>query len=250
MVTAAENPKAVALARYQFGFLLIREGIVRRKSDVYSRAHDELAKALAIAPKFPAALFADGFALSQLKQDDTAKAQFEQYVKLAAVYDPQRQRALRYISDPELARARMAPAFAVTTIDGQRVSMDDLQGKVVLLDFWATWCAPCREALPRMQKIAKSFQGQPLVVLSVSIDTDEQKWKDFVKKNEMTWLQSRDQGFTGPIAKLFGVEAIPHTFTIDADGVLQDERIGDAAIEGRLKKLVGRAQEMGAGKGQ
>ena len=60
----------------------------------------------------------------------------------------------------------------------------------------------------------------------------------------MTWLQYRDDGFTGQIAKGFGVQAIPHTFTIDADGVLQDEHIGDASIEGKLKKLVARAQAL------
>jgi thiol-disulfide isomerase/thioredoxin len=124
--------------------------------------------------------------------------------------------------------------------------MDDLAGKVVLIDFWATWCGPCREALPHMREIAKKFQGQPLVVLSVSLDSDEEKWKDFVAKNEMTWLQYRDGGFTGSIAKMFGVEAIPHTFTIDADGVLQDEHIGDASIEGKLKKLIARAREIPA----
>jgi len=138
----------------------------------------------------------------------------------------------------------MAPPFAIVTTDGQRVSMDDLAGKVVLLDFWATWCGPCREALPHMREIAKKFQGQPLVVLSISLDTDEQKWKDFIAKNEMTWLQYRDDGFSGPISKDFGVNAIPHTFTIDADGVLQDEHIGDASIEGKLKKLVNRAREL------
>jgi thiol-disulfide isomerase/thioredoxin len=160
--------------------------------------------------------------------------------------DPDRQRALRYISQPELARARMAPAFAVTTLDGQRVSLDDLKGKVVLIDFWATWCAPCREALPHMRDIAKKFEGQPLIVLSVSLDNDAQKWKDFIAKNGMTWLQYRDGGFTGSVSRLFAVEAIPHTFTIDADGVLQDEHIGDASIEGKLKKLVGRARELQA----
>jgi thiol-disulfide isomerase/thioredoxin len=121
-----------------------------------------------------------------------------------------------------------------------------LKGKVVLIDFWATWCGPCREALPHMREIAKKFQGQPLVVLSVSLDGDEQKWKDFIAKNGMTWPQYYDGGFTGPISKMFGVQAIPHTFTIDADGVLQDEHIGDASIEGKLKKLVGRARELQA----
>lgn len=140
----------------------------------------------------------------------------------------------------------MAPAFAITTLDGQRVTLDDLNGKVVLLDFWATWCGPCREALPHMRSIAKNFQGQPLVILSVSLDDDEKRWRDFIVKNEMTWLQYRDGGFNGPIAKMFSVNAIPHTFTIDADGVLQDEHIGDASIEGKLKKLVSRAKELQA----
>jgi hypothetical protein len=59
----------------------------------------------------------------------------------------------------------------------------------------------------------------------------------------MSWPQYLDHGFTGPVAKSFNIQAIPHTFTIDADGVLQDEHIGDASIEGKLKKLVKRAQE-------
>jgi peroxiredoxin len=132
----------------------------------------------------------------------------------------------------------MAPAFSVTTTDGQKISMDDLQGKVVLLDFWATWCGPCREALPHIRNVAKKFQGQPLVILSVSLDADEGKWKEFIAKNEMTWPQYRDGDFGGPIAKLFGVNAIPHTFTIDSYGVLQEEHVGDASIEGKLKKLL------------
>ena len=145
--------------------------------------------------------------------------------------------------DPELARARMAPAFTITTTDGQHVALDELKGRVVLIDFWATWCEPCREALPHVKEIAKKFEGQPLVILSVSLDEDEQKWTDFVAKNGMTWSQYRDGKFTGPIATLFSVRAIPQTFTIDSDGVLQDQHIGDASIEGKLKKLVGRARE-------
>jgi thiol-disulfide isomerase/thioredoxin len=249
MAAQAEGPRNVAMAHFQLGAVLMNEGIDKHKDEFLTRADDEMAKALAAVPKFPAAVYSDGVILAHLKQDDKAKERFQQFVDMqperdANGPDPDRQRALRYISQPDLARARMAPAFAVTTTDGQRVSMDDLAGKVVLLDFWATWCGPCREALPHMQEIAKKFKGQPLVVLSVSLDTDEGKWKEFVTKNEMTWLQYRDGGFTGPISKMFGVEAIPHTFTIDADGVLQDEHIGDASIEGKLKKLISRAEQL------
>ncbi|HKD44662.1 MAG TPA: redoxin domain-containing protein [Candidatus Angelobacter sp.] len=243
MVSEAQGDTSTAIAHYQFAVVLLDEGLDKHKDEFFSRAHEEITKALEAAPNFPDAVFVDGRTLAHLKQDDAAKAQFERFTKMRPVDDPNRQRALRYISQPELARARMAPPFAVTTLDGQRVSLDALKGKVVLLDFWATWCGPCREALPHMRAIAKNFQGQPLVVLSVSLDRDEQTWKDFIVKNEMTWLHYRD-GDTGQVAKMFSVEAIPHTFTIDADGVLQDEHIGDASIEGKLKKLVSHAREL------
>jgi thiol-disulfide isomerase/thioredoxin len=244
MVAEAQGDKNLARAHYQLGIVFKHEGLDRHKEEAFSRAHEEMTKALAAAANFPDAYFVDGVILAHLKQDDAAKKQFEQFVKMKPEDDPDRQRALRYIGDPDLARARMAPAFAITTTDGQRVSLDELKGKAVLIDFWATWCGPCREALPHMKEIAKKFEGQPLVILSVSLDEDERSWKDFVAKHEMTWSQYRDGKFTGPIATLFAVRAIPQTFTIDADGVLQDQHIGDAAIEGKLKKLVGRAREL------
>jgi thiol-disulfide isomerase/thioredoxin len=242
MVGEAQGSKETALAHYQLGIIFKDEGVDKHKDEFLTQAHEEMTKALAAAANFPDAIFSDGMILAGLKQDDAAKKQFEQFAKMRPEDDPLRQRALRYISEPDLARAKMAPAFSVTTADGQRVSLDDLKGKVVLIDFWATWCGPCREALPHVRQIVKKFDGEPLVVLSVNLDEDQQKWKDFVSKNEMTWPQYCDGGFSGPIATMFGVHAIPQTFTIDADGVLQDQHIGDASIEGKLKKLVAKAQ--------
>jgi len=204
MVEQAQGEKNVAITHYQFGMVLMNEGVDKRKDELFNRALDEMNKALAATAKFPQAIFADGQILAHLKQDDAVKEKFEELVKMRPENDLDRQRALRYISQPELARARMAQAFALTTTEGQRVSMDDLSGKVVLIDFWATWCGPCREALPHMREIAKKFHGQPLVVLSISLDNDEEKWKSLIAKNEMTWLQYRDGGFTGPISKIFG----------------------------------------------
>jgi thiol-disulfide isomerase/thioredoxin len=244
MVAEAQSARDTAISHYQFAVILMEEGLQKHKEEIFARAHEEISKSLAAYSNFPDALYLDGRVLAQLKRDDEAKARFEQYVKTKPSEDPNRRRALRYISRPELARARMAPPFSITTVDGQRMSMDDLQGKVVLLDFWATWCVPCREALPHIRQVAKKFQGEPLLILSVSLDSEEQKWKDFIVKNEMTWPQYRDGSFSGPIAKMFAVNAIPHTFTIDADGVLQDEHIGDASIEGKLKKLLARAREL------
>jgi peroxiredoxin len=231
------------MAHYLAGTVWYNEGISKKKDEMFSRAHEEMIKALGASPDLARAVLTDGRVLARLKQDDAARARFEQYVKMMPADDPDRQRALRYVDRPELARARMAPPFVVTTADGKRISMDDLQGRVVLLDFWATWCAPCRAALPHMKEIVKKFQGQPLVVLSVSLDSDEGSWREFISKNEMSWPQYIDGGFTGRIAQLFGVQAIPHTFTIDADGVLEEEHVGDASIEWKIKKLLAQVKE-------
>jgi thiol-disulfide isomerase/thioredoxin len=199
---------------------------------------------LQLEPHFAPAHYGYGISLAYLHQDDAARTEFSSFLNDDKQNPGMHERAQRYFDHVELARARMAPAFSVTTLDGQRVTMDSLAGKVVLIDFWATWCGPCREALPHIRQIVKRYEGQPLVVLSVSLDHDQQKWKDFVGKNQMTWLQYCDGAFDGQIAKLFGVHAIPATFSIDADGVLEDQHVGDADIDGKLKKLIARANEV------
>ena len=93
-----------------------------------------------------------------------------------------------------------------------------------------------------MRQIAKEFAGQPLVIISVSWDSDEAKWKEFVAKNDMTWIQYRDADHK--LGDLFEINAIPHYFTIDSDGVLTAEMLGEGAnVEGKLKKLIAKAKE-------
>jgi hypothetical protein len=135
MVGEAKSDRETAFTHYQFAVVLMEEGLQRHKEELFARTHDEIAKAFAAYANFPDALYLDGRALANLWQDDAAKARFEEYVKTAAGNDLDRQRAKRYINYPELARARLVPPFELTTADGQRFAMDDLQGKVVLLDF-------------------------------------------------------------------------------------------------------------------
>jgi thiol-disulfide isomerase/thioredoxin len=243
MLADAKTPVSTATGHFYRGLGEVREGMSQHKQPLFTAADEDLQAALAVSPNSGMVLYADGLALANLNQDDAARARFQAYLKTTKPGSVEARRAFRYVSEPQLARARMAPPFEATTIDGQRVSLDDLQGKVVLIDFWATWCGPCREALPGIQHIAQKFAGQPFVVLSVSLDSDDAKWKKFVADNKMTWLQTRDGGWNGPISSEFNVKAIPHTFTIDADGVLQDEHIGDAGIEGKIKKLIAQAQQ-------
>ncbi len=246
IVANADTNRAKAQAHEALALVYIQESNMRKKPEMNTQVHDELAKALAAYGTFPDALYLDGETLARLGKNDEAAAQFARFVKLSSANDPRMDRAKRFAANPELAKARLAPPFKATTIDGQTVAIDDFQGKVVLLDFWATWCGPCREALPHMKKIAAKFQGEPFVVLSVSIDDDEDVWKKFVAANGMTWLQTYAGGWNGALPKEFGVNAIPHTFTIDSNGVLQDEQIGDENIDGRLKKLIEQAKKAAA----
>jgi thiol-disulfide isomerase/thioredoxin len=225
------------------GIALQKQGIAGKKDQYFEQSGDEFKAALQLDPQISVEHYEMGISLAYLHQDDAARAEFTTFLSQDTQNPSLHARAARYSDRVELARAKIVPPFAVTTLDGQHLSMDSLAGKVVLIDFWATWCGPCREALPHVKEIARKFAGQPFVVLSVSLDTDDAKWKEFVGKNEMTWLQYRDGYFNGPIATMFGVTAIPATFTIDTDGVLEDQHVGDADIEGKLKKLIARATE-------
>lgn len=241
-LAASVTPADQAESHYRIGLALQGQGLSNRKEKCFSESCDELDAALKLAPRFPQAHFALGISLAHLHQDDAAKSEFVTFLKQNTGDAALEARAKRFVGDVQLARAKMAPAFALTTMDGKRITMDGLAGKVVLLDFWATWCGPCREALPGVRKIAREFQGQPLVVLSISLDSNDAKWRAFVDKNQMTWLQYRDGGFMGPIARLFNVNAIPATFSIDADGVVEDQHVGDANLEKSLKKLIAKAE--------
>jgi thiol-disulfide isomerase/thioredoxin len=244
MLPQADTDAEKAGAHYRLAIALQKQGIDNKKEKCFSDSCEELKAALAATPELATAHYSLGISLAHLHQDDAARQEFNAFLDQDKKSPDLHDRAQRYLDNIELARAKMAPPFSLTTLDGQRVSMDGLAGKVVLIDFWATWCGPCREALPHVRQIAQKFAGQPFVVLSVSLDNDESKWRDFVGKNGMTWLQYRDGGFNGQIAKQFNVTAIPATFTIDADGVLEDQHVGDAAIEGKLKKLIARASEV------
>ena len=209
----------------------------------FQDADGEFQAALQLQPNKTDCLYNDGIALSHLHQYDKARDRFRQYVKAASQPANQVQytRAKLFASQPELARIRVAPDFHVTALDGKPISMGSLTGKVVLIDFWATWCGPCKQALPHLKEIAQEFEGQPFVVISISLDQDETTWKNFVAQNGMTWAQYRDGSFDGPIATAFAVKAIPTTFTIDAQGFLQDQQVGDGEIEAKLKKLIDKA---------
>jgi len=237
----AATPQEKAQAHLAAGDLCMAEGGYRIFEKPFQDADKEFATALSLDPGRSACLYKDGLALSHLHQYDKAKDRFAAYLKTASPNEFDYPRARLFAAQPELARKRTAPDFHLTTLDGRPVLMHDLEGKVVLIDFWATWCGPCKQALPHLKAIVDRFQGKPLVVLSISLDNDEPTWKNFVARNGMTWSQYRDGGFDGPIATSFAVRAIPTTFSIDVNGFVQDRQVGDGKIEEELSRLLEQA---------
>jgi thiol-disulfide isomerase/thioredoxin len=111
----------------------------------------------------------------------------------------------------------LAPAFSLQTLDGRTLTRDGLKGKVVVLDFWATWCAPCLRALPELKELTQRNASQPLAVVSVSVDDKRKVVEDFVRGHGMDWLQVWDEGMRATIG-LFRVNDFPTYIVIGADG--------------------------------
>jgi thioredoxin-like negative regulator of GroEL len=238
----ANRPALKSVAEFDRGNAILAKAGKKPKPDELEQAHNAFQQALTNYPHNLGAMFRDGETLAQMGRIDDARTCFTQCASLAKPTDPARLRAQHFAEDPTLATKPMAPAFEVTALDGSRFNLDAMGGRVVLIDFWATWCGPCNEELPHMKKIAKEFAGEPLVILSVSWDSDDAKWRQFVAKNEMTWIQYRDADHS--LTDQFGIHAIPHYFTIDSDGVLTSEMMGEGSdVEGRLKKLLVKAHE-------
>jgi len=141
------------------------------------------------------------------------------------LHSPEREEALKMIADPKRARLTIAPDFNVPTLQGERVSLKANRGKVVLLDFWGTWCGPCREFTPAMVEINQRLAGQPFVMISVAVaEPSEKGWKDYIAEKKMTWPQYLDT--SSQIARLYDVREFPTYILVDHEGILRDRKIG------------------------
>jgi len=238
-IAASSTDKSYAETKR--GHALFYQAGDKNKADLLNAADAAFKSAIADNPKNASAHYLDGQVLARLNQIDAARDQFKTCLTCVSPSDPSYLRAQHFAEDPMLSTHKMAPPFTVTALDGAKFNLDAMGGRVVLIDFWATWCGPCNEELPHMKKIAKEFASQPLVIISVSWDSDETKWKNFIDKNEMTWIQYRDADHH--LSNLFQINSIPHYFTIDSDGVLTAEMLGSGSdVEGKLKKLIARAK--------
>ena len=129
-----------------------------------------------------------------------------------------------------------APDFSSTDINGNPISLKDYRRKVVLLDFWATWCGPCIGEMPNVKKIYDTYKDMGFVVIGISLDNNASEVRDFLKECELPWRQIFD-GQDGPLKKLFQIRGIPSLWLIDR----QCKVISYKARGAELRKLVDKA---------
>ena len=168
-----------------------------------------------------------GFTMMELNRDAEGIVELKKYIALNSE-GSKAEEAAKLIENPRRAREAFAPDFSLTTADGEYLSLDDLRGKVVLLDFWGTWCPPCVASVPGLRDLQKRFSKEPqFKMISVSVnDPDEAKWRGFIEKNQMIWTQYNDRDHH--VARIFDVRAFPTYILLDAEGIVRYREITSA----------------------
>jgi peroxiredoxin len=131
---------------------------------------------------------------------------------------------------------RKAPDFTLADTSGNNVTLSSFKGKYVLLDFWASWCKDCRIENKNLVKVYNKYKKENLVVLSVSLDFDEDNWKNTIAIDGLAWPNhvSDLQKWKSPVAKLYNVRAIPAVFLIDTQGNIIAEDLTGSVLEEKL----------------
>jgi peroxiredoxin len=138
---------------------------------------------------------------------------------------------------------KLAPLFTAPDTLGRPVKLADYRGKYVLLDFWASWCVPCREENPNVVAAYKRFHNKNFDVLSVSLDKSDAKasWIAAIKKDGLTWQHVSDLKFwNSDVAKLYFIKSIPQNYLIDPNGKIIAANLRGEALTHKLEELLGR----------
>ena len=130
-----------------------------------------------------------------------------------------------------------APEFSINGADGKQIRLSDYKGKYVMLDFWASWCVPCRHENPNVVKQYALYKDKGFNILGISLDTEKKDWQQAVNADKLTWAHASDlQRFEGPTERLYHVEAIPSNFIINPQGTIVAKNVTGADLEEFLKK--------------
>ncbi|MET4139456.1 TlpA disulfide reductase family protein [Pedobacter sp. UYP1] len=134
---------------------------------------------------------------------------------------------------------QLAPDFTMNTLDGKTVKLSALRGKYVLLDFWASWCQPCRQENPNVVKVYNKYKDRKFTILGISLDKDPVAWKQAVIADGLTWTHASElKDFESPTVRMYQVEAIPSSFILDPTGKIIAKNLRAEELDTFLEKTL------------
>ncbi len=143
------------------------------------------------------------------------------------------------VSSSSVEIGTMAPDFSAPNTDGKETSLKSALGKLTLIDFWASWCGPCRKENPNVVALYKDFHAKGLNIIGVSLDEKADKWKEAIAKDQLTWTQiSNLKGWEDPIAKRYFVDGIPATFLLDEKGIIIARDLRGAELRAKVASIL------------
>lgn len=135
---------------------------------------------------------------------------------------------------------KTAPDFSAPSPEGKTISLKESMGKVTIIDFWASWCQPCRMENPAVVALYNEYHAKGLNIIGVSLDKDGEKWKEAITKDGLTWNHvSNLKGWQDPIAEQYNVKSIPATFILDEKGNIVARDLRGEELKAKVKELLG-----------
>jgi len=218
-IDLAAGDKELSISIYNLKGMTLIESAERKDQKKLQDAEAALRKGIAIDSEVSILHYNLGIALMQMNRDADGVAELKKYLELKP-NSPNVEEARKMIENPRRSREAYAPDFSFTSAEGEYISTDDLRGKVVLLDFWGTWCPPCRESLPSLRDLYKRYSKEKaFMLISVSVRDEEATWREFTTKNQMVWPQAFDGD--SKIQRAFQVRAFPTYILIDHEGIIR-----------------------------
>jgi len=137
------------------------------------------------------------------------------------------------------AVGKQAPNFTLHDRSGKSISLSSLKGKYVLIDFWASWCGPCRAESPNMVKLYQKFKNKNFEILGVSLDGSEEAWNGAIEKDGLTWMHVSDlMQWNSPVVAMYGIDGIPATVIVDPNGIIVAKNLRGAELMTKLDGLL------------
>ena len=132
-----------------------------------------------------------------------------------------------------------APEITLSTPEGTPLSLSSLKGKIVLIDFWASWCKPCHMENPNVVKLYNKYKPKGFEIFGVSLDKEKEAWVNAIKQDNLTWLHVSDLAFwNSPVVKSYGITGIPFTVLVDKEGNILAKGLRGEELENKLEELL------------